>query len=74
MKFNKLDMGYCIMCGDTIGPWELHDGIWLCEKCGKEYEEDARINLKIKNVHEQGKPLSGATASDEGNKRGDDNH
>jgi ribosomal protein L37AE/L43A len=74
MKFNGFDMGYCIMCGDTIGPWELHDGFWLCEKCGKEYEKDARTNLEVKNVYEQGKSLSRATASDEGDERGDDNH
>lgn len=33
--------GVCYSCGDTIGPWTLLKGRWLCDSCyeGEMYEK-----------------------------------
>ena len=39
MKILSQGIGHCAMCGDTQGPWEWHEGIWLCEDCGEKADE-----------------------------------
>ena len=48
-----LNLGYCAKCGDTIGPWIWCDELWLCEQCGKEFENAKNGNNKALAGSEQ---------------------
>ena len=37
-------LGHCQRCGDTIGPWSLVNGQWLCDTCADEVESN-QINI-----------------------------